>query len=79
MAAEQALTRTANFTLSHTKAAIAGFEETKVSTTAVNCWIDCKNESNRVVMQRLPRLAFSLSSWVVKAMIAGVSGTDAVP
>lgn len=41
----------ANFTLPHTKAAIAGFEETKVSTTPVNCWIDCKNVSKRVATQ----------------------------
>ena len=50
----------------------------KVSTTVVNCWIDCKNVSKRVATQRLPRLAFSLSSWVVKKMTAVASGTAAM-
>ncbi len=54
-------TRIASFKHPHTKAGIAGFEETKVSTMVKNCCIDCKKVSNGVATQRVRRFAFSLS------------------
>lgn len=68
-------TMTTNLTLPHTNAAIRGLEETNVSITVENCWIDCSKGSRYGPKRRSPRLKFLLSISETSSTTLDASGT----